>query len=202
MAIFSSRHDGPSCIPCDSLRVLLVTAGFMVLVMTFDALRNYFHLKNQQREYVQIQADEKAGKKLTLNQEDKKKEWEEAVAEYSPSTEDLKKETDAHLGSYFKLVTFRAKYVYRGHRVPIYLPALVRLSGRDAGWHCVIKLGVLCYSQFCFDCLITAPELPAVWMVFWAAKQHFNIDPGPSLAVRMKLGASCFRVHRLTASGN
>jgi len=92
-----------------SPRALLVTAGILVLVMTCDALRNYFHLKNQQREYVQIQADEKAGKKLTSNQEDKKKEWEEAVAEYSPSAEDLKKETDAHLGSYFKLVEFRAK---------------------------------------------------------------------------------------------
>src|SRR5882724_2148026 len=106
-----------------SPRALLVTAGIMVLVMTCDALRNYFHLRNQQREYVQIQADEKAGKKLTSNQEDKKKEWEEAVAEYSPSAEDLKKETDAHLGSYFKLVAFRSKHVYRGHSVPIYLPA-------------------------------------------------------------------------------
>jgi len=178
-----------------SPRALLVTAGIMVLVMTCDALRNYFHLRNQQREYVQIQADEKAGKKLTSNQEDKKKEWEEAVAEYSPSAEDLKKETDAHLGSYFKLVAFRAKHVYRGHSVPIYLPApwfdflAMMLIGIA-----LIKLGVLTSSYsskfYVWIALLSfAVGLPAhVWMVFWAAKQHFSIESWTFSGVAYEIG--------------
>jgi len=105
-----------------SSRALLIAAGIMMLVMTGDNVRYYFQQKNEQREYAQILAEEKAGKTLSADQQDTKKDWEDTLRDVSPSADDLKKETDAHRGSYFQLVAFRAKQVLRMHSRPIYLP--------------------------------------------------------------------------------
>jgi uncharacterized membrane protein YeiB len=53
-----------------SPRALLITAGIRVLVMSGEGIRNHFHLEGQHRDYVQIQAEEKAGIKLTKDQEE------------------------------------------------------------------------------------------------------------------------------------
>jgi len=166
-----------------SPRALLTGAAILVLIMTGEALREYYHTKNLHSEYLQIQVSEKEGKKLTSAQEEKKKEWEETVKDFSPSAEDLKTETDAHLGSYFQLFTFRAKGVYRFHSYPIYAPfpwfdiLAMMLIGMA-----LLKLGVLtgsCSSKFYLwmALLSFAIGLPAhSWWVWWYIKQQFSLD--------------------------
>ena len=133
-----------------SPRAMLITAGIMMLVMTGDAVRYYFHLKNEQREYAQILADEKAGKELSTDQKDTKKDWEDTLKEFSPSPDDLKKETDAHRGSYLQLLAFRSKQVFRMHSRPIYLPiAWFDFLAMMLFGMAFLKLGVLHGCQVC-----------------------------------------------------
>jgi len=101
---------------------LLITAGIMMVLIAGSGLGFHFHLKDLHQKYEQVQTDEKAGKKLTKDQEETKKDWQELIADLAPTPQDLKKETDAHLGGYFKLFAFRAKNVYRFHSFPIYVP--------------------------------------------------------------------------------
>jgi uncharacterized protein len=184
-----------------SPRALLITAGIMVLFMAGEDVYYHLHAKSLLREYVQIQADEKAGKKLTKEQEDAKKDWEQIVTDLNPSAEDLKRETDAHLGGYFKLFAFRAKEVYRFHSHPIYAPypwfdiLAMMLIGIA-----LLKLGVLTstYSTkfYLWMALLSfAIGLPAhTWSVWWAAKQHFSIDA-------MTLTYPAYQIGRFTAFG-
>lgn len=166
-----------------SPRALLTGAAILVLIMTGEALREYYHTKNLHSEYLQIQVAEKEGKKLTSAQQEQKKEWEETVKDFSPSAEDLKTETDAHLGSYFQLFAFRAKDVYRFHSYPIYAPfpwfdiLAMMLIGMA-----LLKLGVLTgnYSSkfYLWMALFSfAIGLPAhSWWVWWYVKQQFSLD--------------------------
>jgi uncharacterized protein len=166
-----------------SPKALLITAGIMMLSIAGSALGYHFHLKEMHREYVAIQADEKAGKKLTKDQEETKKDWEQTVTDFTPLAEDLKKETDAHLGGYFKLFPFRAKAVYRFHSYPIYVPPVwfdmldMMLIGIA-----FLKLGVLTGKLsnkfYVWMALISlAIGLPAhAFSVWWAAKEHFSLE--------------------------
>ena len=184
-----------------SPRALLITAGIMMLVMTGDAVRYYFHLKNEQREYAQILADEKAGKELSTDQKDTKKDWEDTLKEFSPSPDDLKKETDAHRGSYFQLVAFRSKQVFRMHSRPIYLPIpwfdflAMMLFGMA-----FLKLGVLTAARsvrfYVWMALLSfAVGLPAhAWTVWWFWKQQFSIESSNLVGIAYEIG-------RITAFG-
>ena len=103
-----------------SPRTLLVTAGFMLAFMAAGGFYQYFHTLKLERESLQIAADEKAGKKLTLEQEGSKKDWEEVMKNFQPSPEEIKQDVDAHLGSYFKLVAFRSTYTHRFEASALY----------------------------------------------------------------------------------
>jgi uncharacterized protein len=180
---------------------LLSAAAVMLLVMTGDALREYFHQKDLHRKYVQIEADEKSGKKLTAEQEDIKKEWQDDLTDFSPSAEQLKKETDAHLGGYLKLFAFRAKDVYRFHSHPIYFPwpwydiLSMMLVGMA-----LLKLGVLTGSLstrfYVWMALFSfAIGLPAhAWWVWSYIKSNFSLDSWNFTGVAYEIG-------RITAFG-
>jgi uncharacterized protein len=105
-----------------SARSLLVLAGIMMLGLTVGPIAYEHHLQDEHREYVQILANQSAGKKLTTEQQDTKKDWEDVVKNFTPSAEDLQTETDAHLGGYFDLLQFRAKEVFQLHSSPMYMP--------------------------------------------------------------------------------
>lgn len=166
-----------------SPRALLTAAGFLLIAMSGGAAFMHRHLMDEQREYVQIRADEKAGIKLTAAQADAKKDWEEIVARQAPSAEDLKTETDAHRGGYFKLLVFRAKEVYRLHSAPLYWPdpwfdmLMMMLIGIA-----MIKSGVLtgAYSRkfYVWMALVSfAIGMPAdTWAVWFITTHHFSID--------------------------
>jgi uncharacterized protein len=95
----------------------------------------------------------------------------------------LKNETNAHLGGYFKLLTFRAKEVYRLHSYPIYWPSpwfdmlMMMLIGIA-----MIKTGVLTggYSRrfYVWMALLSfAIGMPAdSWAMWFITTQHFSID--------------------------
>src|SRR5262245_23793970 len=184
-----------------SPRALLITAAIMMLVMTGDAVRYYFQQKNEQREYAQILADEKAGKGLSTDQQDTKKDWEDTLRDVSPSVDDLKRETDAHRGSYFQLVAFRAKQVLRMHSRPIYLPIpwfdflAMMLFGMA-----FLKLGVLTAARSVrfyvwMAVLSFAVGLPAhAWTVWWFWKQRFSIESSNLVGIAYEIG-------RVTAFG-
>jgi uncharacterized protein len=165
-----------------SPRVLLITAGILLLVSTGDSVRNIVHWKHLQREYVQVQADERAGKKLTADQEETKKNWESTLKLYYPPSEDLQKDTDAHLGGYFKLVRFRASHVYNQHSHPIYMPFWCDFLIMMLAGIALIKLGVLTgsYSKkfYVWMALLSfAIGVPAQAVgAWWTAKYHFSME--------------------------
>jgi uncharacterized protein len=174
-----------------SPRALVIGAAALMLGLSAFSAYQYFHCVNLHGEYDQIQREERAGKKLTADQEDKKKEWEDTISPYYPSADDLKKETGAHLGSYFQLFAFRAKGVYSYHSHPLYYPwvwydpMIMMLIGMA-----LLKLGVLTdsYSKKFYvwmPMLSFAVGLPAhLWTVWWPIWQHFSVDAWFSLAVR------------------
>jgi uncharacterized protein len=184
-----------------SPRALLIAAGFLLIAMSGGGVLEHRLLMDEQRDYVQIQADEKAGLKLTADQEETKKDWEEIVARRAPSAEDLKSETDAHLGGYFKLLVFRAKEVYRLHSSPIYWPdpwfdmLMMMLIGIA-----MIKSGVLtgAYPKkfYVWMALLSfAIGMPAdSWAIWFITKHHFSIDS-------FSLALSEYEFGRFTAFG-
>src|SRR5271165_1089071 len=184
-----------------SPRALLIAAGCLLIAMSGGGVLEHRHLMDEQREYVQIQADEKAGIKLTADQQDTKKDWEETVARRAPSTEDLKRETDAHAAGYLELLVFRAKEVYRLHSFPIYWPdpwfdmLMMMLIGIA-----MIKTGVLSggYSRkfYVWMALLSfAIGMPAdSWAIWFIAKLLFSID---SCSLRL----SEYEFGRFTACG-
>jgi uncharacterized protein len=183
-----------------SARALLITAGIMILVMTADLVRIYFHQKNEQREYAQILADEKAGKELSTDQKDTKKDWEDTLKEFSPAPDDLKKEIDAHRGSYFQLLGFRSQQVFALHSIPIYLPILFDYLAMMLCGMAFLKLGILTAARsvrfYVWMALLSfAVGLPAhAWAVWWFWKHQFSIES-------LGLFGIAYEIGRITAFG-
>ena len=124
-----------------SPRTLLTTAAVMLVFMAAAGLRGYFHALHLQRDSLQIAADEKAGKKLTPQQEESKKDFEQLMKDFRPSADDLKEDVDAHRGGFFKLVGFRAGQTHRFQASTLYENCdilMMMLTGMA-----LMKLGVL-----------------------------------------------------------
>lgn len=178
-----------------SPRALLIAAGLILIAMCGGAAFEHRHFMDEQRDYVQIRADEKAGMTPTAAQLETKKEWEEIVARQAPSAEELKTETDAHLGGYFKLLVFRAKEVYRLHSAPLYWPdpwfdmLMMMLIGIA-----MIKTGVLsgAYSRkfYVWMALVSfAIGMPAdTWAVRYVSAHQFSIDAYSLILSEYELG--------------
>src|SRR5271154_411840 len=169
-----------------SPRILLIAAGIMLLVMVGSGVYDHLHNLKLQREFDQVEADEKAGKKLTSAQEDTKKEWEDLLKAYFPPAEELKEDTDAHRGrnlhGYFKLVAFRAKHVFALHSHPIYTAWWYDILAMMLVGMALLKLGVLTgsYSTKFYVWMAVLSfgiGLPVdTWSVWWAVKGHFSMD--------------------------
>jgi len=184
-----------------SPRALLIAAGFILIAMCAGAAFEHRHLMDEQREYGEIRADEKAGMTLSAVQQDTKRDWEEIVARQAPSADELKTETDAHLDGYFKLFVFRAKQVYRLHSAPLYWPdpwfdmLMMMLIGIA-----MIKTGLLtgAYSSRFYVWMALASfaiGMPAdIWAVSYISRHQFSIDA-------FSLILSEYEVGRFTAFG-
>jgi uncharacterized protein len=184
-----------------SARALLIAAAVLLLVMSGGAVLIHRLLLDEQREYVQIRADERAGIALTADQQETKRDWEETLARRAPSADELKRETDAHRGSYFTLLNFRAKEVYRLHSVPLYWPdpwfdmLMMMLIGIA-----MIKKGVLSGSYgskfyIWMAVLSFAIGIPAdAWATWYITTHHFSIES-------FSLALSEYEFGRFTAFG-
>lgn len=105
-----------------SPKILLISAGLLILLNSgFNAI-GYIHVRHLQAEYQKVEAVEKAGKKLTKEQQDTKKEWTSTAEKFFPPADQLEKCYEAHRGSYLKLLKYRAGVVFHFHGKPIYFP--------------------------------------------------------------------------------
>jgi uncharacterized protein len=166
-----------------SARALLTISGIMILGLTAGPIAYRHHLREEHREYVQILADQSAGKKLTTEQQDTKKDWEEVVKNFTPSAQDLKTETDAHLGGYMDLLRYRAKVVYQSHSSPMYVPfpwfdmldmMLIGIAMMKTG----VLVGKRSTRFYVWMALISfAIGIPAnCWSVWWTIRDKFSLD--------------------------
>jgi uncharacterized protein len=105
-----------------SPKALLITASVMILLMSGAGIANGFRVKNAFADYQKVVAEEKAGKTLTEEQKKQKESWTEILKEFAPPADEVKKDVDAHRGSYAKLFVYRAKLVFNWHSMPIYFP--------------------------------------------------------------------------------
>jgi len=106
-----------------SPRVLLSAAVVMVLAMASQGVYGSFHFRHLHQQFLQAQADEKSGKKLTPDQEKAKKEWTDENNAWQPPQEDLAHEYQAHHSTWVAGFKFRAKFLQQGHAGLIYTPA-------------------------------------------------------------------------------
>jgi uncharacterized protein len=166
-----------------SARALLIIAGIMMLGLTAGPIAYEHHLREQHHEYVQILADQSAGRKLTTEQQDTKKDWEEIVKTFAPSAQDLKTETDAHLGGYLNLLQFRAKEVFQSHSSPMYMPfPWFDMLGMMLIGIAMMKTGVLVGKRstrfYVWMALISfAIGIPAnCWSVWLNIRDKFSLD--------------------------
>lgn len=108
-----------------SPRVLLSAAAVMLLAMASQGVYNSFHFRHVHQQFLQIQADEQAGKKLTTDQEKIKKEWTDEIGEWQPSQEDLDHEYQAHRSTWGAGFKLRAKNLHAAHSALLYTPTAV-----------------------------------------------------------------------------
>ena len=153
-----------------SPRVLLIAAAVMVVAMGSYAVYNSFHFRHVHQQFVQIQADERAGKKISADQEKIRKEWTDDANAWQPPREDLDHEHQSHRSTWAAAFKQRAKNLHDGHSGLIYSPtsnwwdilammlvgiALVKmdvLTGQRSfafyGWMAAICLGIGLGSGF------------------------------------------------------
>lgn len=162
-----------------SPRILLAAAGLMLAFMTVGGVYQYSHVLKLERDSFQIAADEKAGKKLTPQQEDSKKEWGQIEKDFTPSADDIKQDVDAHRGGYFKLVAFRSSQTHHFEATALYenLDILMMMLVGMA----LMKMGVLSGSYSPRFYVVMAligfgigltSDIVAVW---WIVRNNFSL---------------------------
>jgi uncharacterized protein len=152
-----------------SPKVLLISAGLLFLSISGYELVKYVQVRHLQSDYLKLGADERAGKKLTKEQEATKKKWTSTVEKIFPPNEELQKGYEAHRGGYWKLLKYRAEGVFHFHGKPVYFPpfyfdflgmmligmALIKMnvlsggcSRRFYGWMALIGfvIGIPCHA--------------------------------------------------------
>ncbi len=107
-----------------SPRTLLIAAGVLVSLLTLASLGQGRQMRETRDKALKAQAAEKAGQKLTKEQEDAKKNWEKALKEIQPPPEDVKKEIDDYRGGYLSALKRRAGLTFRWHSKPFYFPMM------------------------------------------------------------------------------
>ena len=175
-----------------SPRILIGAAALMLVVMTAGGIYQYFHVLKLQRDSIQIAADEKAGKKLTPQQEDSKKDFAEIMKDYKPSADDIKQEVDAYRGGYFKIVALRAGTTHHFQSTPLYeqLDILMMMLVGMA----LMKLGVLTgnwstkfyvwMAVFGFGIGLTS-DIVISW---WIIRNDFSLGPWYFSGAEYELG--------------
>jgi uncharacterized protein len=107
-----------------SSRALIISAGVLMLFISASGIARYVHIRHLQTEHFTVEAEKKAGKKLSDEQNKIEKEWSEAIEKAIPPASEVQNDYDAHRGSYLKLLKYQAKLVLHLHGMPLYTPSI------------------------------------------------------------------------------
>lgn len=209
-----------------SPKALLIIAGVFFVFLTAGPIGKGRSIQGTKDKALAAQAAEKQGKKLTDEEKEIIKQWEETQKQLAPTPEQIKKEYEEQRGSYAALFKHRAKVVMRWHSSPIYGPMLWDMIAMMLIGMAFLKLGVLSASRsYAFYGKLLAAGyglgLPLNLWFAWEMMRH-NWEPLSSflyyaayqpgrllvalghmslLAIVCKAGAVPFLTRRLAAVG-
>jgi len=107
-----------------SPRFLLITAALLVAVLTGMSIWQGYQFREMRSEALEAEREAKAGRKLTREHEEAKKEWEDVLKDIQPPPDEVKKEIDDYRGSYLSALKRRAQMTMRWHSKPFYFPGM------------------------------------------------------------------------------
>ena len=135
LLIFPMRNVSP--------RKLLITAGVALVLLSLAVVGRGFSQRSTRNAAMAARAVEAQGQPLTKEQQDAKKEWDEAYNAALPSKEKLQEEVDNYRKGYGGVMTQRAPIMRKFNFVPVYFPGSVDIWALMLIGMALFKLGVL-----------------------------------------------------------
>ena len=126
-----------------SPRKLLITAGVALLLLSLAIVGQGFSHRSTRNEAMAARAVEAQGRPLTKEQQDAKKEWDEAYNQALPSKQKLQEEIDNYRKGYGGVMTERARIMRQFNFVPVYFPGGFDIWGLMLIGMALFKLGIL-----------------------------------------------------------
>ena len=135
LLIFPMRNVAP--------RKLLITAGVALLLLSLAIVGLGFSQRSTRNDSMAARAVEAQGRPLTKEQQDAKKEWDEAYNQALPSKQKLQEEIDNYRKGYGGVMTERARIMRQFNFVPVYFPGDVDIWALMLIGMALFKLGIL-----------------------------------------------------------
>jgi len=126
-----------------SPRKLLITAGVALFLLSLAVVGRGFMVRSTRDAAVAARALEARGETLTKEQQEEKKEWDEAYNQAHPSREKLQEEVDNYRRSYGGVMTQRAPVMRKFNFLPVYFPPNIDIWALMLVGMALFKLGVL-----------------------------------------------------------
>src|SRR5687767_5682757 len=125
-----------------SPRKLLITAGVFLLLLTLAVVGQGFNQRSTRNAAMAARAVEAQGRPLTKEQQDEKKEWDEAYNQALPSREKLQEEVDNYRKGYGGVMTQRVPIMRQFNFMPVYFPGGIDIWALMLIGMALFKLGV------------------------------------------------------------
>ncbi len=179
-----------------SSKALLITAGVQIALLGLAMGGQGFGSRSNREEAMKLYADQKAGTKLTEEQENKLKGWQKNEKSWTPPKEDVDKFYKDYTTNYGTQMKQRGGEVFRFHSLPIYFPFLWDMLSFMLIGIAFVKMGVLqgdrSYKFYAWMAVIGyGLGIPMLCGFVWA-NMHWNFD-----IVVAQLWASTYEPGRL-----
>jgi uncharacterized protein len=126
-----------------SPRKLLITAGVFLLLLSLAVVGQGFSQRSTRNAAMAARAIEAQGRPLSKEQQDAKKEWDEAYNQVLPSKQKLQEEIDNYRKGYGGVMTQRAPIMRKFNFLPVYFPGGIDIWALMLIGMALFKLGVL-----------------------------------------------------------
>ncbi len=126
-----------------SPKALLWIAAMQIALLGFAMGGQGFGSRSSRDEAMKIYADQKAGRKITEEQQDKLKGWQKSEKNWMPPKEENDKYYKDYTTNYGTQMKRRAKEVFQFHAMPIYFPFLWDMLAFMLMGIAFVKMGVL-----------------------------------------------------------
>ena len=126
-----------------SPRKLLITAGVALVLLSLAVVGQGFSRRSTRNAAMAARAVEAQGQSLTKEQQDAKKEWDEAYNMALPSRQKLQEEVDNYRKGYGGVMTQRVPIMRKFNFVPVYFPGGFDIWALMLIGMALFKLGVL-----------------------------------------------------------